>query len=448
MAKVTKAVEPRVVVTRGEMEKMTAATESAVAHDPQRVVEDVRDQLGAPDNTLAFLFGTGTSSGIKVRGTGHGKDPSESLIPDVKGLTERCSKVVCATNQARTSAWSCLVTQCSDAMKEPNIENILSLVQTRVEALGAGDSLSGLSKKEWENLELEIRKSIANAVQPDEAAIPSPLPHDDFASWIRHFDRKKPVELFTLNYDILLERSLERASVPLFDGFMGSYEPFFCPDTLERRELCPAVGWTHLWKIHGSVNWRAKRIGDRQLVVRTQPTKTGEMIMPSRRKYDESRKLPYTAILDHLRRTLDQDDALLVTNGYSFGDEHVNSILLTVLDNRRKANVIAFMHGEQEPDGRVVSLARGRPNFVVIGPNAGVISGVYAPWRLARPVDDGTSSFMDLAFDSRAVKPDDNKGAADPSDDALHGKMRLGSFEWFCKFLLTMIGNTRGPDGR
>ena len=417
------------------------------AHDPQQVLETLRNQLAAKDNVLAFLFGTGTSSGIRVAKAGGGENERVPLVPDLNGLTALCKKAVTDEGDSHAQAWSILEAQCTAEGVDANIENILSVVQSRVEALGAEETLSGLKGSQWSGLQQTIRKTIALAVQPDKGLIPAQLPHDDFARWVRQSNRGRPLEIFTLNYDILIERSMERAGVPIFDGFVGSYEPFFCPDSLERKELCPSPGWTRIWKIHGSVNWRAPEVGAKGQVVRTQPTSTGEMILPSRRKYDESRKLPYTALLDQLCRTLDQKNSVLVTCGYSFGDEHVNTILLSVLDNRRLAHVVALMHGTQSATSRVVRLADGRRNFIVVGPNGGVVDGKWAAWRLVRPVDEATSSFMDLAFDSEATKPDESKSAADTTSADLHGTMRLGDFADFCKFLLTICRAEDTADG-
>ena len=416
-------------------------------HDPQQVIEDIRNQLAAKDNVLAFLFGTGTSSGIKIDGTGDSAGTKISLVPDLKGLTALCKAAVTAKGKPQAEAWPILEAQCEAEKMEANIENILSVVQSRVEAIGGKEMLSGLSGSQWAQLEAVIRETIAKAVQPGDKLVPTQLPQDDFARWVRQSNRGRPLEVFTLNYDVLIERAMEKAAVPLFDGFVGAYEPFFCPDSLERKELCPPPTWTRLWKIHGSVNWQARGGIGKGRVVRTQPTDTGEMILPSRRKYDESRKLPYTALLDQLCRTLDQSNSVLVTCGYSFGDYHVNSILLSVLDNRRLSHVVALMHGELSTRSRVVRIADGRRNFIVVGPNGGVIEGKWAPWRLVRPVDESTSAFMDLAFDSEAVKPDENKGAADPTSADLQGKVRLGSFADFCKFLLTICREENAPDG-
>ena len=177
-----------------------------------------------------------------------------------------------------------------------------------------------------------------------------------------------------------------------------------------------------------------KRFGQER-VIRTRPTGTGEMILPSHRKYDESRKQPYTALMDRLGQVLSRDHALLITCGYGFGDEHINALIFSVLDNRRTSNVIALRFGELSLEDPLVKWSKERINFMVLGGNAGVIGGRWGTWRLLNPVDVQTHSFMDIAFDSDACKPDSTNAGL---EEARAGKVRLVDFNWFCKFLNTM----------
>nr|WP_256378754.1 DUF87 domain-containing protein [Bradyrhizobium sp. URHD0069] len=52
------------------------------------------------------------------------------------------------------------------------------------------------------------------------------------------------MELFTTNYDLLLEEAFERSRAPYFDGFTGGREPFFDPVTVASNDL-PAR-WTRI----------------------------------------------------------------------------------------------------------------------------------------------------------------------------------------------------------
>lgn len=142
------------------------------------------------------------------------------------------------------------------------------------------------------------------------------------------------------------------------------------------------------------------------------------------------------AYMDRLSRTLNSEHSLLITCGYSFGDEHINAVLYGALDNRNTANVIALQFQDLKESDGVVDMAIRRSNLTAIGPNGGVISGVWGLWQLTQPVDNKTCSFMDIGFDSNALPEDEGSPAAATAD--LNGRMRLGDFNWFCRFLNAM----------
>lgn len=359
------------------------------------------------------------------------------LVPAIAALTEQCRAGVCGNKEAFEKAWQLIESHCTEDCQVINIENILSKVRSKIDALGSKEKLVGLSKDDLLTFEQIIRETIATAATPSEENIPEELPHHHFASWVKEATRIAPIEIFTTNYDILIERSLELSGIPIFDGFVGAHNPFFLPDSLDREELLPPNNWVRLWKIHGSVNWQLDDSFKPVRIIRTQPKLTGEMILPSHRKYDESRKLPYTALLDRLGRVLNQEHSLLITCGFSFSDEHINSLIFSVLDNQPTANVISLQLGELSQDTPLVKWALARTNLKVIGPNAGVISGRWGTWHLLNAVENSTSAFMDLAFDSNAWEENEG-GEVDPDAGVRIGQMRLGDFNWFCQFLNTM----------
>ncbi len=160
------------------------------------------------------------------------------------------------------------------------------------------------------------------------------------------------------------------------------------------------------------------------------------MILPSHRKYDESRKQPYVAYMDRLSRILNKEHSLLITCGYSFGDDHINAIIYGALDNRNTSNVIVLHFQDLNEGTDLVKAALQRSNLTVIGPNGGVISGKWGLWKLTQPIDNKTCTFMDTAFDSNASPEDDGSPAAASID--LKGRLRLGDFKWFCCFLKSM----------
>ena len=184
----------------------------------------------------------------------------------------------------------------------------------------------GISKVELSDLDEKICSLIAEEIR-------KPLPayrnsYNRFASWIGGVNRDSPTEIFTPNYDLLFEQALEQHPLPHFDGFVGSREPWFDLSSIE-HDAIPAR-WTRLWKLHGSINW--ERIEETvngtkstRVVRVTREAAPGKvMIYPSHLKCDQSRRMPYLAMLDRLRAFFHGKDApRLVVCGYSFLDEHL-----------------------------------------------------------------------------------------------------------------------------
>jgi hypothetical protein len=177
--------------------------------------------------------------------------------------------------------------------------------------------------------------------------------------------------------------------------------------------------------MHGSVTWRREQRGGRERIVRGEPDASGEMILPSFHKYDESRQQPYAAFIDRLARFLDQDDALLVTSGFSFGDEHINNVIFSAIENRPRTHVYALQFIEPADNQDLLKRALRQRNLIVGGPKTGIIGGRQAEWSLDEP-----APFVDVVFEP------DPKTEANPQPKT--GQLKLGDFAKFCEFLRSM----------
>ena len=149
------------------------------------------------------------------------------------------------------------------------------------------------------------------------------------------------------------------------------------------------------------------------------------MILPSHHKYDESRKQPYSALLERLGRVLDRDDAILFVCGYSFSDEHVNAIIFDALEAKRRPHVIALQYQDENSASMLSERANRYFNLMVLGPRFAHIGGRRGQWK----VDD----FRGVAHIADAFTPDDKvEGEDQPTG---HGKLLLGDFARFAAFL-------------
>lgn len=172
------------------------------------------------------------------------------------------------------------------------------------------------------------------------------------------------------------------------------------------------------------MNWAAELSG----TVRRDGVPNGSMILPSHLKYDESRKMPYLALMDRLGICVSRVSSVLVTCGYSWGDQHINETLMSGLDATSSSAIFALMYGDIADADPVVKCAEKRWNLTVIGSNAGVIRGRLAAWEVATGPGGAAGGLH------KYVTPDP-PASGSPSST---GQVKLGDFNVFSEFLASM----------
>jgi len=261
----------------------------------------------------------------------------------------------------------------ADGVRKPTIEDWLSRLRGMIPVMGK-DGVRGLTAHAITDLERSVTRAIATTLD-----VELPLEAGGFGSltrWIGSPKRQTPTEIFTLNYDLLMETSLERAQVPYFDGFVGSVRPYLDLRSIEDETLPPR--WARLWKLHGSIDW----VMDGKAVRRsaTHDDTNHAMIHPSHLKYDESRKMPFLLMHDQFRRFMAGDNSTLITIGYSFGDTHINSAILEGLQKNPGFVVFALMYSEFATYEHFDPSLLASSNFRLISRDVGVIGGIQSSW--------------------------------------------------------------------
>jgi hypothetical protein len=332
----------------------------------------LREALQSEKRRVGFLLGAGCPLGIyNEEGT-----QSVQYIPDVAGLTKAVSRGL-GKGTKNEQLWARLATACtSTAIPVPNVEHILTQIRTLC-ALKGMPEVDGMVRQDLEELDAQICSDIAKAVG-------KPLPayrtsYHRLAAWIGQIERTEPVEVFTPNYDLLLEQALEEYAVPFFDGFVGAREPFFDVTAMEQDELPPR--WTRFWKLHGSINW-VKR--ENETVYRCHPAAVGQRlcIYPSHLKYEQSRRMPYLAMADRLRAFFRVRNPVLIVCGYSFADDHLNEVLLDGLRGNSSAHCFAMLYPKLEECVVPTRHATKHANLTILARDGAVIgtrAAGYAP---------------------------------------------------------------------
>lgn len=336
-------------------------------HNPDRYMADLRQILSQGRKRIGILIGAGAPTAIRVDDDNRiVEDGGHPLIPDVAGLTDA---VVSALTEGDRNIVEILKNELDESV---NIETILTKIRRLAQAIG-NSAVHGLNGDQYEELGRKVCAKIGEEV--DSHLPEDPNPYSELVSWISGTQREHSIEVFTPNYDLLLEEAFERARVAYFDGFTGSHSPFFDPASVSSDEL-PAR-WSRLWKLHGSLGWKISEIA----VVRTGQRNATELIYPDHLKYDQVTRLPYSALFERLRRFLTTPDTLLICSGFSFLDAHICAVLDEALSANAHTAILAFQYRGLEDESSAVKLARSRPNMSVYARDGAVINGVAGRWQ-------------------------------------------------------------------
>jgi len=164
------------------------------------------------------------------------------------------------------------------------------------------------------------------------------------------------LNIFTTNYDRLIEAGAEIAGLHLIDRFIGSLSPIFRSSRLDidmhynppgiRGEPRYLEGVARFSKLHGSIDWvesekDIRRIGlpfgaiDINSYLNA-PGLYGAsinkiMIYPNASKDRETTEYPFVELFRDFAAAVCRPNSTLVTYGYSFGDDHINRIIRDML---------------------------------------------------------------------------------------------------------------------
>lgn len=342
-----------------------------------REVKELKTQLSYSKN-IGFFFGAGTSCALK--------------IPNVEQLT---SGIETKLTSSHLKNFKTIKKDLESiyTTKKINIEDILNQIRRIRE-------LTGESKKEYQSvsgesaklLDKEICTIIYDIIVEKENTADLEITKKFFA-WLSLLNRDFSKEVFTTNYDLIIERSLEASQIPYFDGFVGSYEPFFWQESIDqfigKNDL--TQNWIRLWKIHGSLSWFWKedpktksqkviRIGK---VDNIKDEDNELVIYPSKEKYDSSKKQPFIAYFDRLKNYLSNGELLFIFTGYSFSDQHINEIIFKCLRQNNRLTALVFFFQDEEVEA-LHKNASSYMNLNVFGPTKAVINGNLGEWEFSK----------------------------------------------------------------
>lgn len=253
------------------------------------------------------------------------------------------------------------------------------------------------------------------------------------------------LNIFTTNYDRLIEAGAEFAGLHLLDRFLGNLMPIFRSSRLDldmhynppgiRGEPRYLEGVARFTKLHGSVDWvqvggDIRRIGlpfgaEEVLPYLKAPGLGGAsthklMIYPNAAKDRETSDYPYVELFRDLAAAVCRPNSTLVTYGYSFGDEHINRVIRDMLTIPSTHLVIISY---DDPLGRIMKTYEelGRPSQIslMVGPALSDLKTLTETYLPKAAIDKTTFRMSELLKQRFGTepRPDTGAGKAKADDD-------------------------------
>ena len=248
---------------------------------------------------------------------------------------------------------------------------------------------------------------------------------------------RERLHVFTTNYDRLVEFGSDLLGLRVIDRFVGELEPVFRASRLGidmhynppgiRGEPRYLEGVIRLTKLHGSIDWRQigeARQNDR--IVRTalpfgaardhseipKRATDGLMIYPNPAKDIETLEYPYAELFRDFAAAVCQSNAVLVTYGYGFSDDHINRILRDMLTiPSTHLAILSFDDAGGRIPGFCARVGRDEQTTLLIGPHFGNLATLVDHY-LPKPAIDRTTWRMVELLNKRRPR-----GSSDDTDE-------------------------------
>ncbi|HFH3443553.1 SIR2 family protein [Pseudomonas aeruginosa] len=241
------------------------------------------------------------------------------------------------------------------------------------------------------------------------------------------------LNIFTTNYDRLIEAGAELAGLHLLDRFLGNLMPIFRSSRLDldmhynppgiRGEPRYLEGVARYTKLHGSVDWvqtgkDIRRIGlpfgaasvESYLQAPGLGGATAHqlMIYPNAAKDRETADHPYVELFRDLAAAVCRPNSTLVTYGYSFGDEHINRVIRDML-TIPSTHLVVISY--DDPLGRIMQTYEemGRPSQIslLIGPALADLTTLTENYLPKAAIDKTTFRMSELLKQRWGAQPSD-----------------------------------------
>lgn len=241
-------------------------------------------------------------------------------------------------------------------------------------------------------------------------------------SFVSRAGSRERLNIFTTNYDRLIEVGAELAGIHLMDRFVGTIMPVFRSSRLNldihynppgiRGEPRYLEGVARMTKLHGSVDWiqvdnEIRRIGLPFGATEIEPFLKAPgldnadplkmMIYPNSAKDRETAEYPYVELFRDFAAAICRPNSTLVTYGYGFGDDHINRVIRDMLTIPSTHLVVISYN---DPIGRILKfyqeVAQHTQMSLLIGNKLGDITNLVHDYLPKPAIDRNTIRMTEL----------------------------------------------------
>jgi len=273
-------------------------------------------------------------------------------LPGIFRLTDLVRSQLC--NISRSTFDEIIQFLTDNRIENPNIEEVLSELYYRLSAVGS----THRNKEQHKAIFEEICHCIQNILKVDS----STEYHKEFVRRIvnrREAEPAKkvpPVQIFTTNYDLLIELACEESHIVIINGFEGIFHRRWSPCCFDydigkatthtqTPRFEPSARHIRLYKLHGSLSW----FRDSSQFYEEKPisklNRTPLIIYPSRLKYAHC-------------------------IGYRFADKHLNQYIDIGLNNG-----LSLLVFSKEPIDALVNISTF-PQVSMLNEETTIINGI------------------------------------------------------------------------
>lgn len=165
-----------------------------------------------------------------------------------------------------------------------------------------------------------------------------------------------PLRIFSLNYDLCLEKSIRENAV-IERGFNSKNHSWHW----SRFDENPDEAGIFLYKLHGSIDWEKDKKHGNLLKEIDGNFNKPELMFGTNYKLQYID--PYLFYMYELRKWSLECNYIVVI-GYGFNDEHINGILRQALENKDKRILFAVSKKSQEDISKALSLSEQRSQII------------------------------------------------------------------------------------